>query len=232
MLCGFLATTPRPPMSWFSATGKGNITSSVIRILLHDAFVDTAPSGYNKQSRNPKQPGFLQNALSSVRLDLQPGHRCLGAPGPTVGSTASCMPTLGLIRRYFLCIPAELYLLGTDRLLVVLRVKRLRPLWEALMPSRQRRPRAHPLARKSQAAARFGQKNRSSKIGRYQRSLDAGVGRLVLGILMLLQQIDFPDESVTELAELRQRFRVVGEQVEVIILVAAQLYHTAVDMAI
>ena len=37
------------------------------------------------------------------------------------------------LRRYWLCIPAELYLLGTDRLLVVLRVKRLRSLWETLI---------------------------------------------------------------------------------------------------
>lgn len=37
------------------------------------------------------------------------------------------------LRRYFLCIPAQLYLLGTDRLLVVLRVKRLRSVWEVLI---------------------------------------------------------------------------------------------------
>ena len=36
------------------------------------------------------------------------------------------------LRRYILCIPAQLYLMGPDRLLVVLRVTRLRPLWEAL----------------------------------------------------------------------------------------------------
>jgi len=36
------------------------------------------------------------------------------------------------LRRYFLCLPTELYLLGPDRLLVVLQVKRLHPLWEAL----------------------------------------------------------------------------------------------------
>ena len=34
------------------------------RVMLHDAFVDTAASGYNKQSTNPKRPGFRQNALT------------------------------------------------------------------------------------------------------------------------------------------------------------------------
>ena len=34
------------------------------RVLLHDAYVDTAPSGYNKQSPNPKRPGFKTNALT------------------------------------------------------------------------------------------------------------------------------------------------------------------------
>lgn len=102
------------------------------RILLHDAFVDTAPSGYNKRSRNPKQPGFLQNSLSLYawicglatdaleRLSRRLGHRFLHAHPRT-------------LRRYFLCIPAQLYLLGTDRLLVVLHVKRLRSVWEALI---------------------------------------------------------------------------------------------------
>ncbi len=44
------------------------------------------------------------------------------------------------LRRCFLSIPAELYLLGTDRLLVVLRVKRLRSLWEALIRHANRDP--------------------------------------------------------------------------------------------
>ena len=102
------------------------------RILLHDAFVDTAPSGYNKRSRNPTKPGFLQNALplyawlcglatdALERLGRRLGNRFLHAHPRT-------------LRRYWLCIPAELYLLGTDRLLVVLRVKRLRSLWETLI---------------------------------------------------------------------------------------------------
>ncbi len=33
------------------------------RVLLHDAFVDAAPSGYSKQSTNPDRPGFRKNAL-------------------------------------------------------------------------------------------------------------------------------------------------------------------------
>jgi hypothetical protein len=34
------------------------------RILLHDAFVDTVPSGYNKKSPNPDKPSFLKNAIT------------------------------------------------------------------------------------------------------------------------------------------------------------------------
>ena len=34
------------------------------RIMLHDIYVDTAPSGYSKHSPNPQRPGFKQNALT------------------------------------------------------------------------------------------------------------------------------------------------------------------------
>ena len=103
------------------------------RILLHDAFVDTAPSGNNKQSRNPNQPGFLQNALPLYAWVCGLATDALERLGRRLGNGfLHAHPRT--LRRYFLCIPAELYLLGTDRLLVVLRVKRLRPLWEALIP--------------------------------------------------------------------------------------------------
>ena len=52
------------------------------------------------------------------------------------------------LRRYFLCIPAQLYLLGPDRLLVVLRVTRLRPLWEALCRRANSDPVRIPCERK------------------------------------------------------------------------------------
>ena len=109
------------------------------RVMLHDALVDTAPSGYDKRSGNPKRPGFQQNALSLYawlcglatdaleRLSRRLGQRFRHAHPRT-------------LRRYFLCIPAQLYLLGPDRLLVVLRVTRLRPLWEALCRRANRDP--------------------------------------------------------------------------------------------
>lgn len=109
------------------------------RILLHDAWVDTAPSGYNKRSRHPERPGFVQNALALYawvcalctnaleQLSTHLDPRFMHAHPRT-------------LRRYFLHIPAQLYLLGTDRFLVVLQVGRLRPLWAALAERANRDP--------------------------------------------------------------------------------------------
>lgn len=102
------------------------------RVLLHDAFVDTVPSGYNKRSRNVQRPGFLQNAVSLYAWICGVCTDALERLGPRLGERfVHAHPRT--VRRYFLCLPAQLYLLGTDRLLVVIRVKRLRSLWEALL---------------------------------------------------------------------------------------------------
>jgi len=109
------------------------------RILLHDAWVDTAPSGYNKRSRHPERPGFVQNALALYawicalctnaleKLSRRLDPRFLHAHPRT-------------LRRYFLYIPAQHYLLGPDRFLVVLQVGRLRALWAALVERANRDP--------------------------------------------------------------------------------------------
>lgn len=102
------------------------------RVLLHDAFVDTAPSGYNKRSRNPDQPGFRQNALALYAWLCGLCTDALERFGRRLGDRFRHAHPRTL-RRFFFCIPAQLYQCGTDRLLVVLTVTRLRPLWEALI---------------------------------------------------------------------------------------------------
>ena len=82
------------------------------RVMLHDIYVDTAPSGYNKQSRNPDRPGFKQNALMLF------GWLAALATNHLLTLTESlptrfCRAHPRTLRRWFLCIPAELYL-GKD----------------------------------------------------------------------------------------------------------------------
>lgn len=102
------------------------------RVLLHDAFVDAAPSGYNKRSRDVQRPGFSQNAVSLYAWICGVCTDALEGLGQRLGPRfVHAHPRT--VRRYFLCLPAQLYLLGTDRLLVVLRVKCLRSLWEVLI---------------------------------------------------------------------------------------------------
>jgi hypothetical protein len=89
------------------------------RILLHDAFIDTVPSGYNKHSSNPDRPGFRKNAITLYAW----------LTGLAVNALKSF--TLSLpkqfhlahprtIRRWWLNVTADLYL-GNGTLLVVLR---------------------------------------------------------------------------------------------------------------
>ena len=107
------------------------------RVMLHDIHVDTAPSGYNKRSRDHKRPGFQHgplhlfgwlaalatNALLELSLDLPPRfHRA--------------QPRT--LRRWFLCTPAELYA-GDGTLIVLLRPKRFREVWQALVDKANRR---------------------------------------------------------------------------------------------
>lgn len=109
------------------------------RILLHDAFIDAAPAGYDKRSPDPKQPRFSPAALSLYawlcghatdvldRLTARLPERFRHAHPRT-------------LRRFLFAQPGELYLLGPDRLLVVLHATRLRPLWQALITRLNRDP--------------------------------------------------------------------------------------------
>ena len=107
------------------------------RVMLHDIYVDTAPSGYNKQSRNPERPGFKKNALTLygwiaalatnalLKLTEHLPERFYRAHPRT-------------LRRWFLNTPADLYL-GDGTLIVCLKPRRLRNLWSVLLAVANRR---------------------------------------------------------------------------------------------
>lgn len=110
------------------------------RVMLHDAMVDAAPSGYDKHSPDPNKPRFCPAALSlyawavGMATDaLERLSRRLGAPNWVHAHPRT-------LRREWLALPGQLYLLGRDRLLVVIRVRHLRPLWEALVRRLNRDP--------------------------------------------------------------------------------------------
>ena len=97
------------------------------RIMLHDGYVNAAPSGYNKKSPNPDRPGFRKNALTLYAwvtalaaniMDLftawlPPPHR---------------HAHLRTVRRWWLNVHADLYL-GNGTLIVHLHPRRFRSWW-------------------------------------------------------------------------------------------------------
>jgi hypothetical protein len=92
------------------------------RVMLHDAFVDTAPSGYNKKSPNPDRPGFRRNAITLFAW----------VTGLAVNALSSFTRDLPMrfhlahprtLRRWWFNFPADLYL--TPQALIVL----LHPRW-------------------------------------------------------------------------------------------------------
>lgn len=109
------------------------------RILLHDAFVDAAPAGYDKRSPDSKQPRFSPAALTLY------AWLCGHATDVLDRFTARLPERFRhahprTLRRFLFAQPGELYLLGPDRLLVVFHATRLRPLWQALITRLNRDP--------------------------------------------------------------------------------------------
>ena len=97
------------------------------RVMLHDAFVDTVPSGYNKQSRNPDRPGFRRNAITLYAW----------ITGLAVNALKSLTPELPkrfrlahprTLRRWFLNMRADLYL-GKGTLIILMRPRWFRAWW-------------------------------------------------------------------------------------------------------
>lgn len=119
------------------------------RIMLHDAYVDTAPSGYNKESTNPRRPGFRQNALTLYAWIAALATNALDAF--TTALPAHLLPRrLKLahahprtLRRWLLTTPAEIYQ-TTETLIVLLAPRHLRPLWEHLAARANTRPARIP----------------------------------------------------------------------------------------
>ncbi len=97
------------------------------RVMLHDGFVDTVPSGYNKKSRNPDRPGFRKNAITLYAWVV----------GLAVNSLKSLTGELPkrlrlahprTLRRWFLNMRADLYL-GKGTLIIVMRPRWFRGWW-------------------------------------------------------------------------------------------------------
>jgi hypothetical protein len=98
------------------------------RILLHDAFVDTVPSGYNKQSRNPDRPGFRKNAITLYAWLAGLAVNALTAFSVSLPQRFKWAHPRTL-RRWWFNFPADLYL--TDRaLFVVLHPRWFRSWWK------------------------------------------------------------------------------------------------------
>jgi hypothetical protein len=97
------------------------------RVLLHDAFVDAAPSGYSKHSSNPDRPGFRKSALMlySWLAGLAVNALCHFTASLPERFHRAHPRTL---RRWWLHFPAELYL-SDKALFVVLHPRWFRDWW-------------------------------------------------------------------------------------------------------
>ena len=92
------------------------------RVLLHDAFVDTVPSGYDKHSPNPDRPRFRKNAITLYAW-------LAGLAVNALRSFTDVLPPQfkfahpRTLRRWWLNFPADLYI--SDKVFFVI----LRPRW-------------------------------------------------------------------------------------------------------
>jgi hypothetical protein len=100
------------------------------RVLVHDAFVDTAPSGYDKDSKDVERPLFDEAALTLYAWIAAVVSNIVDEFSETLpGFHRAHLRTL---RRWFFEAPAELYL-GRGTLIVFLQPKRLHELWLSLI---------------------------------------------------------------------------------------------------
>lgn len=101
------------------------------RVMLHDAYVDTASSGYDKNSSNPDRPGFKQNAITLYGWTAALATHALRSLADTLpaGFRRAHPRTL---RRWFLSTPAALFL-GNGTLIVALQPRRNCDLWQHLI---------------------------------------------------------------------------------------------------
>lgn len=107
------------------------------RVMLHDAYVDTAPSGYEKKSPNPDRPGFKQNALTLYAwVAALATNTLLDFTKLLPDRFRHAHPRT--LRRWFLQTPADIFL-GDDTLIVLLKPKRFTDTWQALVKRANRR---------------------------------------------------------------------------------------------
>jgi hypothetical protein len=111
-----------PPLSVIQEFRARQHHEQAYRVLLHDAFVDTVPSGYNKKSPNPDRPGFRKNAITLYAW-------LAGLAVNALRSFTDSLPAQfklahpRTLRRWWLNFPADLYL--SDKALFVI----LHPRW-------------------------------------------------------------------------------------------------------
>jgi hypothetical protein len=102
------------------------------RILLHDAFVDTVPSGYNKKSPNPDRPGFRKNAITLYAwLSGLAVNKLIALTAEFPARFKLAHPRT--LRRWWLNFPADLYT-SESHLFVVLQPRWFRTWWEKKIP--------------------------------------------------------------------------------------------------
>lgn len=106
------------------------------RMMLHDLFVDTAPSGYSKDSINPRRPGFRQNALTLYTWIAALAANALDAL--STGIPFRLPPKKyrrvhpRTLRRWLFLVPADIFF-GIDTLIVLLKPRRLHSVWARLV---------------------------------------------------------------------------------------------------
>lgn len=101
------------------------------RVLVHDVYIDTASSGYDKNSTNPAKPGFKQNALTLYAWTAALANHALSdfaAKLPKAFHRAHPRT----LRRWFLNTSAGLYL-GQGTLIVMLQPRFRIQTWDYLI---------------------------------------------------------------------------------------------------
>lgn len=117
-----------PPLTLIQEFRTRQHHEQTYRVLLHDAFVDAAPSGYSKHSSNPDRPGFRKNALLLYSW-------LAGLAVNALGHFTTLLPEQfhrahpRTLRRWWLHFPAELYL-SDKALFVVLHPRWFRDWWQ------------------------------------------------------------------------------------------------------
>lgn len=103
----------------------------IYRVMVHDTYVDTASSGYDKNSPNPDKPGFKQNAITLYGWTAALAtNALLDLSSKLPKAFYRAHPRT--LRRWFLNTPACLFL-GEGTLIVLLRPRSMFDTWADLI---------------------------------------------------------------------------------------------------